>query len=164
MRDPKGRDACTGALVAGAVCFPDPPSTLRGTVAQSELDSSRTQGNKHNEFFSVVAEFRTRLSYGEVDRGPDLPRVHPGGRCTSTPRHQSNLRRDDEEGLDSDVINLLGARGGASALESFHNVLFRFFFHGTKHEGKITKKCCVYIVCAVEKGLRVSMLTTVFGL
>lgn len=54
---------------------------------------------EHNDFFSVVAEFRTPLSYGEVDRGLDLPRVHPGeGAQGSTPRHQSTcagtMKRD----------------------------------------------------------------------
>lgn len=61
-------------------------------VAQSELDSGTPAAgrNEHNGFFSVVAEFRTLLSYGKVDRGPDLPRVHPGeGAGGSTPRHQS---------------------------------------------------------------------------
>lgn len=61
-------------------------------VAQSELDSGTAAAgrNKHNDFLSVVAEFRTLQSYGEVDRGPDLPRVHPGeGAQGSTHRHQS---------------------------------------------------------------------------
>lgn len=39
-------------------------------VAQSELDSGTPAAgrNKHNGFFSVVAEFRTLLSYGKVDQ------------------------------------------------------------------------------------------------
>lgn len=76
-----------------------------------------------------MAEFRTPLSYGEVDLGPDLPRVHPGeGAQGSTPRHQSNLRRDDEEGLDGDVINPLGERGSAPALESLQTSTFYLGF------------------------------------
>lgn len=70
-------------------------------VAQSELDSGTAAAgrNKRNGFLSVVAEFRTLWSYGEVDRRPDLPRVHPGkGAQGSTRRHQSTpawmMKRD----------------------------------------------------------------------
>lgn len=59
------RDPCMGAFEAGAVCFVILLLCVEfcfvAHVAQSELDSGTAAAgrNKHNDFFRVVAEFRT---------------------------------------------------------------------------------------------------------
>lgn len=113
---------------------PPPPCGVLFCVMLLNLNWTRTAAagrKKRNDFLSIVAEFRTLWRYGEVDGGADLPRVHPGGRCTRKPSQASiNLRGDDEEGLDSDVINPLGVQGSVSALESFQSFMgmeFKFF-------------------------------------
>lgn len=98
------------------------------------LNRTRTAAagrKKRSDFLSIVTEFRTLWSYREVDGGPDLPCCPPWGRGTRKQSQASlNLRGDDEEGLDGDVIKLLGAQGSESALESFQSFMemeFKFF-------------------------------------